>query len=67
MTHNAEFQVNSIIPQLIGGKIIKAVIDSTKEYFGFEVKLGKKVYIVWVDSDEEGNSCGALKIEEGKP
>lgn len=66
MTHDAEFQVKSVIPKLIGGNITKAVIDSTNEFFGFEVKLGKKVYTVWVDSDEEGNSCGALKIEGGK-
>ena len=67
MTHNAEFQVKSVLPNLIGGKIIRAVTDSTNEFFGFEVKLENKTYTVWVDSDEEGNSCGALKIEEEKP
>ncbi len=67
MTHNAEFQVKSVIPKLIGGKIIGAVIDSTKEYFGFRVKKGKKVYTVWVDSDEEGNFCGSLRAEEEEP
>lgn len=67
MADNAEFQVNRIIPQLIGGKIIKPVIDESKEYFGFTVKKKGKTYTVWVDSDEEGNFCGALKIEEEKP
>lgn len=67
MGHDAKFQVESVIPKLIGGKIIRAVIDTTKEYFGFEVRKGKKVYMVWVDSDEEGNFCGSLRVEEVEP
>lgn len=67
MGNNASFQVESVIPKLIGGKIIGSVIDTTKAYFGLRIKKGKKVYTVWVDSDEEGNFCGSLRVEEETP
>ena len=64
MTHNAEFQAEKVIPSLIGGIIIEAFTDKDKEFFGFTVKKGKKTLKVWVDGDEEGNYCGALKVED---
>ncbi len=66
MGHDAEFQVKSILPQLIGGKITGSFIDKNNEFFGFKVKVKGKTLAVWVDADEEGNTCGALKIEEEK-
>ncbi len=62
MTHNAEYQVEKVIPSLIGGKITEAFTDEAKEFFGFTVKVKGKTLKVWVDGDEEGNYCGALKI-----
>ena len=65
--HDAVFQVEKVIPSLIGGKITNALIDKTKQKYGFMVKMpkkqGGKIYDVWVDADEEGNDCGCLFVE----
>lgn len=66
MSHDTQYQVEKVIPSLIGGTITGAFTDEAKEFFGFTVKKGKKTFRVWVDSDEEGNKCGTLKIEEVK-
>lgn len=66
MTTNAEHEVEEILPLIMGGKIVGSFLSENNELFGFIVKKGKKMLNVWVDSDEEGNNCGSLKVEEGE-
>ncbi|MBA4419479.1 MAG: hypothetical protein C0392_16485 [Syntrophus sp. (in: bacteria)] len=66
MSHDVQYQVEKVIPSLIGGTITGVFTDEAGEFFGFTVKLKGKTLRVWVDADEEGNKCGVLKIEGAK-
>lgn len=48
--------------KLIGQKLVGTAID--KENNAFALIFEK--YVVWVLSDEEGNNCGFLDIQERK-
>jgi hypothetical protein len=66
--NDAQFQVSIIQKSLIGCKIVGTMIDKDEEFFGFTVEQGrgknKVTKTVWVDSDDEGNGCGSLKVDE---
>lgn len=65
---DAEFMVEKIEEQLLGGKITNAVIDQELGAFGFTVEFTKKSkkpsIMVWVDQDAEQNGPGWLAISE---
>lgn len=68
MTHDATYNKNIIAEKLVGGKITDVFVDSDNpdDCYGFRVVNKGKTYNVWIDSDEEGNSCGSVKTEEVK-
>jgi hypothetical protein len=64
MSHNAAYEAEQILQLLIGGTITSCFTDEHQEGFGFKVANKGKTYEVWVNSDQEGNDCGALEIIE---
>jgi predicted Ser/Thr protein kinase len=64
MTHDAEYEAKEL-EKLIGATIT-GVILTPGHYFGIRVLKKGKSFKVWIDSDQEGNSCGAVKIEPDK-
>ena len=59
-----DYLAKQINDNLVGGKIVGAVISADKESFGFGVLMpNKKRKIAWVDMDAEGNGPGWLSIE----
>ena len=52
-----------VITQMVGAKIIRAIIDPDEEFTGFTIELpdGTKKN-VWVLRDPEGNGCGFLEV-----
>lgn len=64
MTHNAKGIFNDVMSTLIGGKIIDVTLDDSEDFAAMIIEKGKKVYAVWIQSDEEGNDSGALNIQD---
>jgi hypothetical protein len=50
---------------LVGGVIVRAIIDKEETCSGFVLKMpdGRTIN-VWVQSDEEGNDAGFLMVED---
>jgi len=68
MSSEAKYGAEYIEKNLVGGKILRPVIDQEEEYFGFVLRMPDgSEKVVWVDSDSEGNSSGWLRAEESKP
>jgi hypothetical protein len=49
---------------LIGGKVTSVVQDNEGEFFGLTIETKKKDQILWLLSDDEGNSPGSFEIQE---
>jgi hypothetical protein len=58
-----EFYKKQLSP-LIGGKITSVVQDNEGEFFGLNISMKEKEFIVWLLSDDEGNSPGSFEIQE---
>ena len=70
MSSDTEYMIETIKNQLTGTQIRNAIMDSTGEFFGFQVvkkaegRGNYDVLTVWVNCDAEGNGPGWLDIEE---
>lgn len=65
MTNDAKYEAEQL-RLLVGASIIDVSLDETGEFFCLVVQKDGKNYNVWIDSDQEGNSCGSVMIEEVK-
>lgn len=63
MKTHAEYEAEQIGQHLIGAKIINAVVDNDKEYFGFNVLIKGRTVTCWINQDPEGNGPGHIEIE----
>lgn len=64
MATHSEHEAQQIRETILGGFIDSVTITRDKEGFGFTVSKGKENFVVWVDSDPEGNGPGHLSIEK---
>ncbi len=62
MSSAVDFYTEQLAP-LVDGKVDKILSDEDG-FIGLKIVSGKKEYVVWFLSDDEGNSPGSFEINQ---